>query len=164
MSALDIQRQIRDIQDRLERLEKSDVSLAQSGTWTPAFTGSGTPGTFGYAGRNGYYLRDGSRIDIFGYIVLNAITVAPTGVMAITGLPVTATALANYRAGVTFGVIDNFNYTGATTAIELTGVIVASGTSILLFESFDSAATVQVPAANFTNANCNLQFSATYLI
>ena len=138
----------------------------ETGTWTPEFAGSGTPGTFGHAANSqkGYYVRQGNIAHIFGYLVINAITVAPTGVMAITGLPFAANSATNYRAGVDWGIIDNFNYTGATTAIQLTGVIVASGTSILLFESFDNGATVQVPAANFTNANCNLQFSATYLI
>jgi len=136
----------------------------ETGTWTPEFAGSGTPGTFGHAANSqkGYYARQGNIVHLFGYLVINAITVAPTGAMSITGLPFAANSATNFRAGVTFDIIDNFNYTAA--AIELTGVIVASGTSILLFESFDNAPTVQVPAANFNNAACDLQFHGTYLI
>lgn len=157
-----ILRRLNELETRLER-EKSEVPIFTSGTWTPAFAGSIVPGTFTYASRNGHWSQDGMSIDIYGLMVISAIPGAPTGVMSITGLPFAASSLTNFRAGVSFGVISDFNYTGATTAIELTGVIAAGGSSILLFEAFDNIATVQVPAANFVNVNCNIQFSARYM-
>lgn len=153
-------RRLNAVETRLER-ERSEVPIVQTGTWTPAFTGSGTAGTFTYSNQYGFYERHGTTVHAFGFISISAILVAPTGTMSISGLPFVVKSTTGYRAGAVFGVIDQFNYTAA--AIELTGVVVPSGSQIFLFESFDSAATVQVPAANFTNVNCDLQFSITYL-
>lgn len=157
-----ILRRLNALETRLER-EKSEVPIVQTGTWTPAFAGLTTPGTFTYTSfRYGYWRRLGSVVHLSGAVQISAIPVAPTGNMAITGLPFTSVNLTGYRAGVDWAPIDNFNY--AAGAMQLVGVIIENSAIIQLGESFDNAALVASPAANFTNVNCNLQFSVTYFI
>ena len=159
---LSMQRQIQALQDQLERLRKTDTGQSAGG-FTPAFTGTGTAGTFTYTKQFGIYTRIYSQVFIYGAIQISAITVVPTGNMTITGLPFTALGVDAYHAaGVEWAFISNFNYTAA--ALDLTGYIRNATSVIELYESFDNAAAVQVPAANFTNANCFLTFSAVYTV
>lgn len=162
MTDPNILRRLLDLERAYEQTRTKEVITYATGTWTPAFAGSGTPGTFTYSNQLGFYARTGNVAHIAGFLSISAISVAPTGTMSITGLPFAAKSTTGYRAGVEWAVIDNFNY--AAGAMQLTGAIVAGLSSIFLFESFDNGGAVQTPAANFTNVNCNLQFSATYLI
>jgi len=129
-------------------------------SWTPGFVGTGTAGTFTYFSQFGRYVRMGDLCFFNGVVAISAITVAPTGNMRISGLPFTASNTGN--AGASFSFIGNFNYTAA--ALQLTGAIVAATNYISLYESFDNAAAVAAPAANFTNAACNLQFHGFYQV
>jgi len=61
-----------------------------------------------------------------------------------------------------FSFVSNFNY--SATAIELTGAIGGGGNTISLYEAFDNAGAAAVPAANFTNAACNMQFTGFYQV
>jgi len=156
-----------DHEKRIRELERSLADLATRardmrwGTWQPAYFGDGgTPGTFTYAARQGYYTRIGSLCIIQGVLQISAITVAPTGNMRISNLPLTVGSSIN--GGVFFSFIANFNY--SVNAVELNGAIVAGGNTISLYEAFDNAAAVPVPSANFTNANCNLQFTGFYQV
>jgi len=137
-----------------------EILTSLAGTWTPTFVGSTIAGTFTYSAQLGRYVKLGGFVFFYGHITISAISVAPTGIMSIGGLPFTSAADTNLQGSVTFGMISNFKYTAASLA--LTGFIGNSGTSITLRESFTNAATVDVPAANFTNAACNLIFSGFY--
>lgn len=160
MSALDIQRQIRDILDRLERLEKVDTGSV-SGTWTPTWSGTSTNGTYTYsAATYGQYTRTGRKVDISGRIQITNISVAPTGNMQIRGLPFTSSA--TITGGIDANYLSHFNY--SATAKELTFLINTSTTFIDLYESFDAAAAVAVPAANFTDNACDIFFTGTYFL
>lgn len=130
------------------------------GTWTPAFTGTGTAGTFTYTRQTGVYTRIGNIVMFSGTLNISAIAVPPTGNMTITGLPVTAAVISNIEFGIHFSYISNFNYSAA--ALDLTGGI--AGTTISLYESFDNAAGANAPAANFTNAACFLEFNGFYRV
>lgn len=158
---IELQRQLRDLSDRLERLEKTDVGSITS-TWTPAFAGTGTAGTFTYSVQVGYYTVIGPLVFIQFHVSISAISVAPTTNMTITGLPFTPSAVTNSHHGVVFTTISNFNY--AANAIELTARIPPSDPRIFLFEAFDNIATVNAPAANFTNASCTLMGVGFYMI
>lgn len=157
-----ILRKLQALETRQER-EKSEVPITASGTWTPAFAGLTTPGIFTYtAFRYGFWRRSGPMIFLSGALQISAIPTPPTGNMAITGLPFTSVNATGYRAGVEWAVIDQFNF--AATAMQLHGVLVENSSVIQLGESFDNAAFVASPAANFTNVNCDLQFSLVYFI
>lgn len=155
-----LQRQIDDLNNRLKLIEIAESGTPVQGTWTPAFLGTGTAGTFTYSLQQGAYTLIGRLVYVTGRVTITAIGVAPTGQMRISGLPFTCEA--TYEHGVMFGTVSQFNYTAA--ALQLTGLVRASSSVISLFESFDNAAAVLVPAANFTNAACDLAFSAVYRV
>lgn len=153
---------ILDLLERVERLEKIESPIVTTGSWTPAFTGTGVAGTFTYVNQIGRYTRISNQVVIHASIQISAITVAPTVNMTITGLPIASANVANLNYSLTFGYIDNFNYTN--TAFDLTAAVAPNTTVINLYESFDNAAIAAVPAANFTNANCWLMLSGVYQI
>ena len=132
------------------------------GTWTPIFFGSGTAGTFTYTIQVGRYTRIGNLCFIRGHIAISAIAVAPTGDVYIRGLPLKSINLTNAHSAIEFGLISNFNYTN--TAFQLTGRIDPNNIQIVMSESFDNVVKVDVPAANFTNAACELIFAGHYQI
>lgn len=131
------------------------------GTWTPAFQGSGTAGTFTYtAATAGYYTKIGNLVWFGGRVTISAISVAPTTNMRISGLPFTVKSDTVNSGAVTFGFISNLDF--SANAIQLTGFCVGGQTYIDLYEVFDNASAVAYPAANFTNVNCSIVFSGWY--
>lgn len=154
---------IKEIKRRLERLESNEQLLTARGTFTPAFAGTGTAGTFTYVanGQKGAYARNGNQVTIHIYVQISAISVAPTGNMRITGLPFTAASV-----GMDFSMAIGFpsNINVSATAIQLCAIIPLGGTTIDLYEMFDNAAAAAFPAANFGNANAAIELSGTYQI
>ena len=144
----------------VDELIRGEFNPYAVGTWTPAFSGSSTAGVYTYTIQQGYYIKSGQLVTIFGQVRISAIGTPPVGTMRISGLPFTCGA--TYYGHVTFGQINQFNYTAA--ALGLQGMVNITTTLILLRESFDNGALVEVPAANFTNAACDLFFSGIYLV
>lgn len=128
-----------------------------TGSWTGGYAGTTIAGVFTYTTNIGYYQRFNNICFVWNRITISAIPTPPTGNMRITGLPFTA---AGVNDPMTFGLINFFNY--SNTAFQLTAQTVLSTTQIALHESFDNAADVAVPAANFTNTACDLIFSGWY--
>jgi hypothetical protein len=65
----------------------------ETGTWTPTLIGLTTAGTLTYGGTTfGNYTRIGDRVFINGRVSVTGVTVAPTGNLAIQGLPFTSAA------------------------------------------------------------------------
>jgi hypothetical protein len=150
--------QVLDLSRRVIELERAEAGIV--GTFTPAFTGTGTAGTFTYvAGRqDGSYLRIGNVVLFALEVNISAISVAPTGNMTISGLPFTAGG--NQDGSVSFGLIANLDF--SANCVQLTGLIV-SGTAVIdLREVFDNAGSTAYPAANFTNANAQLRLTGMY--
>ena len=163
MSEIDLQRQIAELQRRLDRLTATDSAKYTEGTWSPSFAGSTTAGTYNYtASAQARYTRIGNLCFIQGRCAISAINIAPVGVMRITGLPFSAVNTTNLLGSIYFGDIYNFNYAAA--AMQLQGYIIYNQSYIQLEESFDNAASADCPAANFTNGNCDLSFSGFYTI
>ncbi len=167
MSEIDIWRAIRELQEEISRLKTPDVLLRNTGIWTPAFTGTTIAGVFTYVAGSppetyGTYTRLGNVAICQGGVQISAIGTPPTGNMTISGLPFAAASDMNQQGSVIFSMIDNFNYAAA--AIELTGRVFAGQSIVILAESFDNAAAVSSPAANFTNVNCRIRFTVIYRI
>lgn len=141
----------------LDELRGQENSTPKTGTWTPTFVGSGTAGVYTYVNQVGQYYLVGKLVFIIGRVTISAIGTPPAGNMTINGLPFTSSAR---NGAITFGRISQFNYTAG--ALQLTGRIGVSGTTIALEESFDNVVTVAVPAANFTNTACDLIFNGFY--
>jgi len=141
----------RDIARRLEQTQvierpgaSGQTTFYASGTFTPAFTGSGTPGTFTYSGQSGRYTRVGNLCYVRIYLEVSAVSVAPTGDLNVTGLPFTSAASFGALA---VGYLNSFNLTA--NCVQLTAYVEASSTLIRLMEVFDNAGTTRFPAASF---------------
>ncbi len=147
------QRQIQALEDGHERLRKADVPGVQ-GTWTPFFEGTGTAGAYTYVTQQGVYYRLGNRIYIEFDISISAISVAPTGNMLITGLPI-ASAAAGAYGPVSLGFISNIILPASKT--QITALIPPGGlTRINLYTFQTNSGGAAYPATSFTNANCEL--------
>lgn len=160
MNDVALVRELDNLRRRLALLEGLESAVPVSGTWTPAYTGTGTAGTFTYSLQQGAYTLIGNLVYISARVTITAIGTPPTGSMRISGLPFTC--VATYEHGVTFGIISQLKFTAG--AVELTGLVRASSTVISLYETFDNATNALYPAANFTNAACDIAFSAVYRV
>lgn len=146
--------------ERFMREIRGDRGATEPATWTPTLLGTSTAGSFTYTVQVGYYVRIGDIVLIQGDVAISAIGVAPVGTMRIGGLPVAAANISNLFGTIHFGYIDNINF--AASALMLTGVFNPNTTEIRLVEVFDNSGAVDMPAANFTNANARLIFSGHY--
>lgn len=135
------------------------------GTWTPSWSGTGTAGTFTYTastGQTGHYQRIGNLVHVRARLSITAISVSPTGNMQINGLPFTVEDDVTVTNAVSFGFISQMDF--SANIVQLTGFFVGNTTRIDIYEVFDNAASTQYPAANFTNAACNIILSGTYRV
>lgn len=124
------------------------VRHVENTTFTPAFTGSGTAGTFTYSAQRGHYTRLENLCFFRIYLEVSAVSVAPTGDLNITGLPFTSASGANGGlSGVSVGYVNSFNL--SANCVQLTSYVEASNTLLRLMEVFDNAATTRFPAASF---------------
>lgn len=136
------------------------MPLQATGTWTPAFTGSSTAGTFTYtAERSGYYIRIGNLVLAYGDVGISAITGAPSGNMQITGLPFTAAN--KEHASVVLGMVSELDV-DTTDTIQLSAFLRKNTTQIELYEIIDNDVARAFPAARFTNVDCRIVFSVMY--
>lgn len=155
-------RRLQGIETQLGR-RLPEVPIYTQGTWTPAWSGTSTNGAYTYsATTNGQYTRTGRKVDISGRIQITAIITPPTGNMQIRGLPSTLTSSGTLTGGIYAAYLSHFNY--SATAKELTFLINTSTTFIDLYESFDAAVAIAVPAANFTDAACDIFFVGAYFL
>ena len=144
----------------VDELIRGEFNPQTISTWTPAWTGTSTAGVFTYTTQAGFYIRIGPLVFFWANIHISAISTPPVGNMTITGLPVTSSATAQNFGQVFLGYISNFNFTAA--ALSLTGYIALGTKTINLFETFDNIINVSIPAANFTNAACQVLISGFY--
>lgn len=150
MIDLDVQRQIRDLQDRLERLEKSDIGPV-FGTYTPTYDGA-TPGATTYTTQAGFYCRIGKMIIAWGTLVWTA--ASGTGTAQIS-LPFTASATANNNAP---AFVRTVNVTFANGSVQAQ-VVATAAVMTMLSPATNAAGTVlTVEAAG------NIIFMAIYPI
>lgn len=80
---------------------KTDLDLSSEGTWTPAFSSTGTPPVVTYINQSGTYRRVGKLMVLFGELYVNTLT-AGTGELTISGFPI-ASENARYNGVVTIG-------------------------------------------------------------
>lgn len=146
-----IERQIRDILSRLERLEKPDAGGVIV-AYTPTYVGGTSAGVTTYSQQVGYYIRSGKSIIAQGYVSWTGAT--GTG-QARLSLPFTAAA-------------GSFRYTAVT--LWVFNVTFAHGTPQgLLFPSTDYV-TMWSPRTNNTSVQIDVEtageiaFLATYMI
>lgn len=148
MTTLDIQRQLFDILQRLERLEKVDLGPVAS-TYTPTYLGGTSPGTTTYSFQDGGWVLKGDEVTVRGQVAWTAVT--GTGNAQIS-LPFTAASA---------------NFTGS---LYVNGVTFAAGTPEMLLTGGNAFFTMGSPATNAgpttvqMEAAGNVIFTVTYFI
>ena len=135
-------------------------SFYEEGTFSPDFQGSGTPGTWTYNVRSGFYTRIGNRC--FFNFSINAATRpgAPTGSARITGLPFTSNTTGNSHSPVTLDTIDQVTLSGT----QLTARV-PNGQSYIEFIEIPvgGGASAVLPATAWT-ATAFMRVSGHYMI
>jgi hypothetical protein len=66
---------------------KTYAAFGETGTFTPTLIGASTAGTTTYNGQQGYYVRVGNLVTVYGFVSLTAAT--GTGIVQLGGLPFT---------------------------------------------------------------------------
>ena len=117
-----------------------------TGTWTPTLVGSAVAGTFTYDGANtfGTYSRIGNRVFLTGRVRITAIAVAPTGNLAIGGLPITSNAI-SIAGGILIIGYQGITLTAGHT--QLHAYIGSAATILNLFESGSNIAFAAIQGA-----------------
>lgn len=131
----------------------------EEGTWTPVFAGTGTAGTFTYSVQTGIYTKVGRKVTVIGQILLSAISVAPTGVMRIYGLPFTA-GLTNLNSAGSIHYMENITFAANT---NVTLGVPQNGVYLDLFRSISASGIGFVAAADISTTS-RINFSATYFV
>ncbi len=131
----------------------------ESGTWTPTLRGSTTAGANTYSAQNGYYVKIGSLIFVYGRVTLSAKDAAMSGYILISGLPISIKADFN---GFTTCNISYFGSFTGLTGYGLSGNFQPSNSTIELF-SLGQNASIGVTAANINNTT-DVIFSGIYRI
>lgn len=126
----------------------------EEGTWTPAFTLTGTAfGSIGYSTQDGVYEKIGRQVRAFGHITVNALTVgAASGNLTISGLPFAA---GTSGAPVTIGFISSF--TGNT---PIHGLVSAS--SIVLYHRTAITGGAVTSTFSVVSSTSDIYFSTVY--
>ena len=162
------------LRDHARRLEQTQVverpggitgftTFYATGTFIPAYAGTGTAGVWTYSVQTGFYTRIGNRV-LFNLSV-NAATrpTPPTGAALITGLPFTSTATANSHSPVCLDVIDACTLSG--TIVQLTARVPPSAAYIELVEVLGTAPTVAAfLAATAFSATAFIRASGSYMV
>ena len=126
---IDVQRQIRDILDKLERWEKTDIGAVPV-AYTPTYVGGSSAGVTTYSVQVGYYWRFGLMIFFQGRVQWTAAT--GTGDARIS-LPATASSTTNL-----FG----------SGSLDTTTVTFAAGTPQMLIQPAADYFLMRSPATN----------------
>lgn len=83
------------LEDQVSRLVAREMpEILEFTAWTPELYGAATPGTITYTTQDGTYFVIDNLVFIHGRLVVNAVTVAPTGGLRIRTLPYTTFASA----------------------------------------------------------------------
>lgn len=147
----DMLTRLRDNEARLRQTETKetpgDPGFSQfytTGTFTPVLAGSTGGGTYTYTVQYGAYTRIGNRCLFNIHITITVITVAPTGVMEITGLPFTSAAGAGNPGGAAITLWQGFTFPAGYT--QLMGAIGTSSTVLLFIRGGSNVAAANVAA------------------
>ena len=142
---LDVVRQLRQMDQVIDRITSADVPNYEQGTWTPAYAFS-TSGSVTTSVAVGAYTRIGNTVYITMRISSNVAS-SPVGNVTITGLPFTSNNTASRRYGLAIGEKWRWN----TDMPNMAAVINDNSAVITLYKQASSAgATSAVLATDMT--------------
>ena len=159
---LAVQRQILDLQDDLERLRKADAGGA-TGTFTPAYEGSGGGATWTYSVATGFYTQSGNRCFFNLTVSTSARAGTPIGNALITGLPFTSVATANSHSPCAIDTPDSITLTAGI--VQLTARVPPGQAWIELVENIGTAPCVSsFLAGTGLTATATIRVAGHYMI
>lgn len=120
-----------------------------NGVWTPTIGGSVADGTHTYTEQTGYYYRIGRRVFADFVVILSAKDAALSGSVFVKGLPFTSKDTGTSISGVAISYYTAVNLSAGKS--QLTAVVAANTTSILLIECGDNVSHVAVTDAAIGN-------------
>jgi hypothetical protein len=164
MNIDDLLRQLAQLRQEFKALQTRDKLYYVEGTFTPTLVGSGTAGTYtGTTGTGGNYTQIGNRVFVSGRVVFTGTTTAPTGSMAIGGLPFTAVSAAGsvIAGGMTIFNWSGFNVPAGYTQVE--AQILTSGVKAGIVRNGGNIAPAYVDGAEVAAA-CDVQFFGVYQV
>ena len=134
----------------------------EEGTWTPILTFGGTDaggGLGNYSVQFGNYTRVGNTVTIWCYVMLGVANVTATGVMAISGIPFTASSTTNFSA-ISPAALDN----AASNINQPVGYILASGTTILIMSGTNTNNWAQLTDSGVRNNSLRVYITMSYKV
>lgn len=139
---VELLRQIRDIEARLERLEKMDIGPVFS-TYTPTYLGDSSPGVTTYSTQAGFYCRIGNIIIAWGQVVWTA-----------------ATGTGNARVSLPFNTssVTNTVFAGS---VDLLGVTFTNSTPIAEMTANNTGFVMRSPLTNANGAVVQIEAAGT---
>lgn len=120
---------------------------SSKGTWTPVFEGAGTAGTHAYTAQGGHFTKIGNLVTCTFQLQISSTSVASVGNAQIAGLPFASDSASTNRAALSIGTYSLFNLDSGKT--QLTALVIASGTDILLQQGGDNVSNAAFNSANF---------------
>lgn len=145
---------------RIDRGAIADLPYTEYGLFAPTWTGSATAGSYTYTNQAAEFFVLSNFVFLYGRISISAITVAPTGVLQIGGLPYTASLQgSNISGSMAAGEWGGLTLTAGYTYVS--GNIASNSMVITLRQSGSGLATINVNAAAL-GATASIIFSAVY--
>ena len=154
---IDVVRQLRQMDQVLDRISSADVPNYEEGTWTPTALFSISNGNRTYSFQAGRYIRIGNIVSIQGFLQFSETTA--NGNFSIGGLPFTASTVTNNYNG---GALYANNLTGVSGQIMF--LIGADISDKELFIYFSGTGTRTRITQAHTGTNTNFAFNTCYQI
>ena len=159
-------RLLRRLRARVGRTEATPRVLYLEDTWVPTLIGLTIAGTLTYDATNtkAEWTRIGNRVLFNGRIRFTAIPVAPTGDVAITGLPYTSATTGFNSAGGCAMLLWTLNVGAGYTQVE--GRVIDGETRIRLRESGDNLANIPTQGGEvvLVGGAAEFQFEGQYRV
>lgn len=160
----------RDIARRLEQSQvverpgaSGQTTFYATGTFTPTFQGSATPGSWTYSIQTGFYTRIGNRVFFNCTIAAATRPGAPTGDAWIVGLPFNSDSTANSHSPVYIDTISGFTLTG--TIVQLTARVPPTATRVEFVENTGTAPSAAATlAATGLTATAFIRVAGSYMV
>ena len=147
------------LETRIDRAASADMPYTEFGPWTPTWKGSTGDGSYTYTNQFGEYGVLGNLVFLTGRISISAITVAPTGVILIGGLPYASSATNNVSGVMSAGEWGALTLTAGYTYVS--GNIASSSSVISVRQSGSGVASGNIAVAGL-GAAASIIFSAVY--
>lgn len=142
-------------------LGDENLNTYNEGSWTPVLAGGSTAGTQTYAHQVGRFTQTGNTVTAHFSFLLTAFDGATSGIMTITGLPSTASTVANLVFSGAVGPYSAINLDAAGGYSQLVIMVQNNASIINIQECGDNVSVANLTEADFGNTS-GLRGTLTY--